>query len=180
MRIAHCAVVLALFATVSCGGDDDSSSSDAGSTQPTESVATTEVEPAEARGAGGVVFSVTQADDGCTLTGPDTVPAGATYFVVVANPSEDRVDLYVSLLADGHTYQEFADLQEAPGKIFPKPSYIVYASSKPEAATEFNETADLAEDESGYAYSSEPGPHAVYTWISTTDAFWLCGSFEAT
>ena len=58
-----------------------------------------------------VVFTVTQADDGCTISGPDTVPADETYFVVVENPTEEFLDLYVSLLADGHTYQEFVELQ---------------------------------------------------------------------
>ena len=38
---------------------------------------------------------------------------------------------------------------------------------------------DFTDDESGYAFSSEPGPHAVYTWISRTEGFWLCGTFEA-
>ena len=175
MRLAHGAVAFALLVGAGCGGDDDPGSSDAGNSQPTESVAATPAPTAEVSNAEAVVFKVTQADDGCTITGPDTVPADEAYFVVVENPTDEFLDLYVSLLADGHTYQDFVDLQEAPGKFFPQPSFIVYANYERSATNEFNETADLADYESGYAFSSEPGPHAVYTWISRTEGF---GSVE--
>ena len=179
MRLVHGALAFALLVGAGCGEDDDPAAGDTGASQPTESVAATAVPTVEASDAEAVVFTVTQADDGCTISGPDTVPADETYFVVVENPTEEFLDLYVSLLADGHTYQEFVELQEAPGKLFPRPSYIEYATYERAATTEFNETADLSDDESGYAFSSEPGPHAVYTWISRTEGFWLCGTFEA-
>jgi hypothetical protein len=165
--------MVALVACAGCGGDDDSGSGGTGAPPPTDSGTPTE------ESADRAVLTLTQADDGCTLTGPTEVPAGEIYYFVVENPTDLSVTQYVSLLADGHTFQEFVDLQPAPGEFFPKPSYIVYASSETEATREFNDTAELAEDEVGFAYSSEPGPHAVYTWTSE-DGFWICGSFDAT
>ena len=125
------------------------------------------------------MFTLTQADDGCSLAGPSEATAGETYYFVVKNPTDLFVTPYVSLLDDGHTFDEFVGLQPAPGEFFPKPSFVVYAFDELEAAREFNETADLAEDELGFAYSSDPGPHAVYAGTSE-DGLWICGSFEAT
>ncbi len=178
MRVVHGAVALALLVAAGCG-DDDAGSGDAGQSQPTESVAATPAPSAEVSDTEAVVFTVTQAADGCTLTGPDSVRAGETYFVVLENTTEEFLDLYVSLLADGHTYEEMVELQPAPGVYFPKPSWVEYANYERAAANEFDETADLASDASGWAFSSEPGPHAVYTGINRTDSLWLCGTFEA-
>jgi hypothetical protein len=86
VRLAHGALAFALLVGAGCGGDDDPASSDTGTSQPTESVATTAVPTAEASDAEAVVFTVTQTDSGCTISGPDTVPADETYFVVVEDP----------------------------------------------------------------------------------------------
>lgn len=163
MRFMWCAALAALLVSAGCGSDGGSEPGDP-----------------DVEAVNGAVFTLTQEDDGCTLTGPTEVAAGETYYVAFKNPTDMSATVYVSLLDDGATFEEFVALQPAPGVYFPRPPYIVYATSDPEAAGEFNQAAELADDEVGLAYSSQLGPHAVYTWISEEDALWICGSFEAT
>ena len=177
MRTIPTAAVLFACFVAGCADDGKSADESAGAETPSEETVQTQVDETSIDGA---TFTATQEDDGCTLTGPSEVPAGETYLVVAKDLTDGSFNnLYVSLLADGHTYEEFVALQPSPGEYFPKPAFIVYATADHEAAFEFSSAAALADDEAGYAYVSEPGPHAVYT-AARGNQLWICGTFDAT
>jgi hypothetical protein len=89
-------------------------------------------------------------------------------------------DLTVGRLREGHTYQDLLDEQGSPGVVFTPSMPGGRASEEREAAREFNETGGLADDEIGYAYSSEPGTTVVSLVDLGATELWFCGSFLVT
>jgi hypothetical protein len=182
MRVLWGAALGLLVAGVGCGGSSESSSESGDSMQSDRSAAATAPVSPEAEGDGVVRITATYSGHGCALEGPSEVPAEATYYVVVKNPTEEFMAVTVGRLREGHTYQDLLDEQGSPGVVF-TPS--VGSGEKeppmpPEAAREFNETAGLADDEFGYAYSSEPGTHVVSLMDIGVTELWFCGTFLVT
>ncbi len=170
-------VFFVLFLTAAgCGGSDTSEGDLNAQTPPVEAVADAEsLDPTS----GEVdIFTVTQAEDGCAVSGPTEVPAGQTYYFIVKNPSPLPADLYVSRLTDGKTFSDLLEPQTSPGAYYPKPSWVVYAKSEPVQAREFTRGSELADDERVEAFSVDPGLHAIYTYIG--QKLWFCAPFEVT
>ena len=149
MRVVNRVFVVVLLATAGCGGADT---------------------------AEGDIFTVTQADDGCTVSGPTEVPAGQTYYFIVKNPTALGTDLYVSRLTDGKTFQDIVEPQTYPGEYYPKPSWVVYAKGEYALAREFKSATEVDDDDRVEAFSVEPGPHAIYTY--TGGSLWFCGPLQ--
>jgi hypothetical protein len=124
------------------------------------------------------IFTVTQAEEGCVVSGPAEVPANETYYFIVKNPAEPYADLnlYVSRLTDGKTFQDLIEPQTYPGEYYPKPSWVVYAKRETAQAEEFSLATELADDEQAFAFTVEPGPHVIYTY--TGGALWFCAPFQ--
>ena len=122
-----------------CGGADTSESDLDAQTPPAEAVADAETPVSPDTTSDEVeIFTATQAEDGCTVSGPTEVPAGQTYYFIVKNPYPLQADLYVSRLTDGKTFPDLLEPQTSPGAYYPKPSWVVYAKSEPVQAREFS------------------------------------------
>ncbi len=172
----NCTFLVMFLAAAACGGSDTSEGDRSAQTPPAEAVA--DLEPPDTTSDEVDIFTVTQAEDGCTVLGPAEVPAGQTYYFIVKNPYPLKADLYVSRLTDGKTFPDLLEPQRSPGAYYPKPSWVVYAKSEPEQAREFSGATVLADDERVEAFSVDPGPHAIYTYIG--QKLWFCAPFQAT
>ncbi|TET35286.1 MAG: hypothetical protein E3J69_05375 [Anaerolineales bacterium] len=60
----------------------------------------------------------------CTITGQTELLTGEQLFVY-KNLSNMELDLWAGRFLDGHTAQEYFDLQSEPGEYYEKPSWVV-------------------------------------------------------
>jgi hypothetical protein len=172
-------LLVVLLVAAGCGGADTSEGGTNSQPAPADTVADagtavstdTTIDEVD-------IFTVTQAEDGCTVSGPTEVPAGQIYYFIVKNPYPLRADLYVSRLTDGKTFPDLLEPQTSPGAYYPKPSWVVYAKSEPVQAREFSRATELADDERVEAFSVDPGPHAIYTSIG--QKLWFCAPLQVT
>ncbi|TET35287.1 MAG: hypothetical protein E3J69_05380 [Anaerolineales bacterium] len=65
----------------------------------------------------------------CRYTGPNELPMGEQKFVY-RNLSEEELDLWVGRFIDGHTFQEYLDMQGEPGEYYDPPSWLVEPNQK--------------------------------------------------
>jgi hypothetical protein len=72
----------------------------------------------------------------CTVSGPTELPVGEHPFVL-KDLSERKVKLYVTRLTDGHTFQDWLDMQSEPGEYFDRPYWVVGIRK---IGTEWNES----------------------------------------
>jgi hypothetical protein len=126
-----------------------------------------------AGGCGGSVadpWSVAFAGSECSIDLPDSVPPGDYTFVLTNTSDRTSLPVYVAALGAGHTYDDFAALQSAAGAYFPLPEWAEYALRNFDVSE-----SDPASGQRRFAYTLEPGEHAVYLWASRPAALWLCG-----
>ncbi len=112
---------------------------------------------------------------GCTASGPTSVTTGEQYFIV-DSPKYFGMELYVSMLLDGHGYQDLLDPQTGPGDYYPKPSWVVYATRTPGAPS----GRILAEDEQEYRYTLDQPEHLHVIYLGTPGGLWFCSPLEVT
>jgi hypothetical protein len=107
-------------------------------------------------------FEVTfDKDENCIVTGPNKILTGDHLFSL-NNQSERKVDIAVTHLIDGHTYQDLLYLQEAYGEPFVK----VYWMSQPYYFTR---------DHKVWHYSlDEAGEHAILLLEHVHVGIWIC------
>ncbi len=172
MRRSYRSLFIVMLVASGCGGGDTPELDNEARSAPAEVVAEAPAEP-EPTDQEMDLFTVTQAEAGCDVSGPTEVPADQTHDFIVKNPTKSSVELYVSRLTEGRTLQDLLEPQSFPGEYYPKPAWFIYAKSEPAQAFEFSSGRDLADDESAWAFSVEPGPHVVYTW--TGGRLWFCG-----
>lgn len=111
----------------------------------------------------------------CTVSGPTSVPTGEHYFVV-DSPRYFGLDLYVSMLVDGHTYQDLLDPQTEPGRYYPKPSWVVYATKVDGPPS----GRILADDETEYQYTLDQPEHLHAIYLGSPGTLWFCSPLEVT
>lgn len=121
---------------------------------------------------GGDVQTIEVEFDGseCIADLPGSIPAGDHTFLLANSSDRTSLPVYVVELANGHTYGEFAALQEAPGVYFPLPDWAAYG------LRDLTVTEVAADGQRRFGFSLEPGEHAVYLWASYPQGLWLCGS----
>ena len=110
----------------------------------------------------------------------ESVPAGDHAFVVT-NDSDETVHLYVSILVDGHTFDELLELQEEVGgspNYYPKPDWVVYedVSSDPDARPEI----ELSDNQSMKGRALTEGADAVYLGTGVPYRLWFCAPLSVT
>jgi hypothetical protein len=135
-----------------------------------------------------LVFTLNATDPsaGCILTGPEEVPAGEIYTIIVEDKDLFPSITYVLELGDT-TLEEFMSWG-VPGTVNPDERNLPSASLDSEATREFNETQDLPEGAVAYSYVAEPGRWVVLEWLLDGWEAWpperrfleatLCGTFE--
>ncbi len=109
-----------------------------------------------------ITFEVTfDEDENCIVTGPNEIPTG-DYLFSLNNQSNRKVDIAVTHLIDGHTYQDLLNLQDGYGEPFVK----VYWMSQP-----YYFTRDLKV----WNYSlDEAGEHAILLLQHVHVGIWIC------
>jgi hypothetical protein len=83
---------------------------------------TSEPSPEPVVEVGDVIFDGTE----CTVSGSTELPPGR-YSFVLKDQSELEVNLFVSRLTDGKTFQDLLDLQSEPGEYVPEQDWIDHA-----------------------------------------------------
>ena len=111
---------------------------------------------------------VTFTGDECTVSGPTELPTGNNTFVL-KDLSGQYHELYVSILLDGHTYQDVLDLQSEPGEYVPKPRWVVHTLKIERAWNESN-----GEEVYTFRFYRE-GEHAIYIGSYSPLSIWHCG-----
>ena len=112
---------------------------------------------------GEVIFDGTE----CTVLGPTELPTGK-YSFVLKDLSKINVNLYVSRLTDGKTYQDLLDGQSEPGEYYPKPDWVVHAIepgsawSKPDGG------------EVHTYFLTREGEYAIYLGTDVPPSLWFC------
>ena len=174
-------LLVVLVAAAGCGGSD-APESDLDTQAPPVEVAADAETPASPDSTSDEmdIFTVTQAGDGCAVSGPTEVRADQVYYFILKDPSESARSLYVGRLTEGKTFQDLLEPQTSPGDPYPSPSWLIHAEPDGFAMVEFSETADLSDDERAYAFSVEPGPHAIFTHSGELGELWFCAPFQAT
>ena len=110
----------------------------------------------------------------CVADLPASTATGHHTFVL-ANTSELRsLPVYAVRLTDGHTYDDFAALQPAPGAYFVLPDWAGFA------LRDLGPSDADDRDRRRFSFVLEPGDHAVYLWAARPAAIWLCGSLTVT
>jgi hypothetical protein len=103
----------------------------------------------------------------CTVVGPTEVPTGE-YLFLLNNQSDRKVDIAVTLLIDGHTYQDLLDLQSETGVPFVK----VYWMSQPYYYTKDHQVWNYSFDETG--------EHVILILQHVFEGAWICDPFMVT
>jgi len=109
-----------------------------------------------------ITFEVTfDENENCIVAGPTEVTTGE-YLFLLNNQSGRKVDIAITHLIDGHTYQDLLDLQEGYGQPFVK----VYWMSQPNYFTR---------DHKVWHYSlDEAGEHAILLLQHVFEGIWIC------
>jgi ABC-type transport system substrate-binding protein len=109
----------------------------------------------------------------CTVAGPAELPRGE-YNVILKYPSEGRVDLWMSFLQDGRTYQDLLDMQSEPGEYFQEPNWVLW---DPRILRGWNESVD------GEIFTfmlNKVGEHVIYVGNYSPGAIWFCAPLMIT
>ncbi|MCK4516777.1 MAG: hypothetical protein KAU31_16060 [Spirochaetaceae bacterium] len=102
-----------------------------------------------------------------SYVGPNELAAG-TYSFVFRNLSEDKIDLYISTLSDGKTYQNLVELQREPGEYWPKPEWVTHDR-------EVGITDIRADGSELHIFMlTREGRHAIYLGRNHPFGLWLC------
>ena len=159
-------LVVAMLAA-GCGDDDDDAAT------PTTTPAVSDEAAATATGDFEVVFD----GEACTVSGPESGPAGVSTFVLTDTRESANVAVYA--LDDGCTYADVVNyLEEAGGDGAPVPRPD-WASS---VLRDFQAPAlELAENQTQFDYVLEAGPHGILVtrWHGGA-GLWGCAGFDAT
>ena len=120
--------------------------------------------------------TVTFEGDGCSYSGPTELRTG-DHSIVFKDLSDQNQDLWADRIRDGHTYQDYLDLQSEPGKYFPKPSWVSSVNI-PSVPWVWDESAGARVytwpfDEAG-EYFLVVGKDRPISMLS----LWPCGSFQ--
>ena len=115
-----------------------------------------------------VQFEVLWDGSKCVVGGPEEVPIG-NYQFVFKDPFNDvpeqRQDLWISNLIDGHTFQDFIDKQSEPGEYIGKPSWLIHANGMRKWDDEIG--AEIVTFDLGLE-----GEYAIY--LGNNTSIWLC------
>ena len=113
-----------------------------------------------------ITFEVTfDKNHNCNILGPSVVPTG-DYLLSLYDQSELKIDLAVTHLIDGHSYQDLLNMQNRPGEPFLK----VYWMSQPRYYTK---------DHLVWNYSlDEAGEHVVLILKHVFEGIWICDPFQ--
>lgn len=113
-----------------------------------------------------IKFEVTfDKNHNCIVSGLKEVPLG-DYQFVLNNLSGLQVDVAVTHLIDGHTYQDLLDLQSAYGEPFVK----VYWMSQPYYFTKDHKVWNYTFDEAG--------EHVILILKHVFEGIWICDPFQ--
>jgi len=138
-------------------------------TSPDPVVATDTTIPAKSKPQpADITFEVTfDQNHHCVVNGPAEVPPG-DYLFRLTNQSDRKVDMAVTHLIEGHTYQDLLDLQNEAGEPFIK----VYWMSQPYYFTH---------DHQVWTYSlEEAGEHVILVLQHMFVGSWICDPFMVT
>jgi hypothetical protein len=69
-------------------------------------------------------YEVTFDGNECVYSGPTELPTGEHLFIY-KDLSDKELDLWAARFLDGHTAQEYLDLQSEPGEYYEKPSWSI-------------------------------------------------------
>lgn len=124
----------------------------------------------------GADFDVVFDGQVCTVSGPESLPAG-DYTFVLTDTSEVGMDLLVSTYSEGRTYDDARDYLEAAGGDGTRVDRPAWASP---ALRSFDRPAlDLAEHQTQFGYFLEAGSYGIS--VETNRAgVWGCGGFDVT
>ena len=169
MRRLMCAFLVAAVMVAGCGDDDDDSATPTTAPSGSDEAATNE----------GADFEVMFDGEVCTVTGPDSVPAGSYTFVLTDTSELEGPDLYVDAYADGYTYADHAEFIEDAGGDgttgLDRPDWA------PQALRIFGApTLELEENQTQKDYRLEAGPHGAVIKISGGGGIWGCAGFDVT
>ena len=113
-----------------------------------------------------IIFEVTFDENyNCVVSGPTEVSIGE-YLLRLNNQSDRKVDIAVTHLIDGHTFQDLHGLQSEHGEPFVK----VYWMSQPNYYTRDHKVWHYTFD--------EPGEHAIMILQHVHVGMWICESFQ--
>ena len=109
-----------------------------------------------------ITFEVTfDSDENCIVTGPNEIPTGE-YLFQLNNQSDRKVNITVTHLIDGHTYEDLFDLQDEYGE----PFVIVYWMSQPYYFTKDHKVWHYTLDEAG--------EYAILVVQYVFEGKWIC------
>ena len=166
MRAPICVFLVAAMVVAGCGDDDDDDSTPTTASAGSDEVAT----------ATSADFDVVFDGEECSVTGPESVPAGA-YTVVLTDTSELDVDVDVSAYDDGYTYADLeAYIEENGGE--GDQLRVGFPDWAPSVMRDFEAPAlDLAENQTQYDFVVEAGSHGI---VVQRAGGWGCAGFEVT
>ena len=137
-----------------------------GTTSPDPDLIQSQVIPTQTAEPLEITFDVTFDEyHNCIISGPSEVPIG-DYLISLTDQSGLKVDLAVTHLIDGHTYQDLLNLQNAPGEPFIK----VYWMSHPRYFTRDHKVWNYTLDEAG--------PHVILILKHMFEGIWICDPFR--
>lgn len=103
----------------------------------------------------------------CVVIGPSELPVGKNSFIL-KDLSDKKVDIWVSLLSDGKTFQDLVDQQNEPGEYFPKPDWVHHTSFIRGGWNDLVEGAVFT-----FIFTNE-GEHAIYVGGYRPETLWFC------
>lgn len=165
--LAEAAVIALALVAVACSSGESSATV---SSTPTTAAAGSD----EAATTAGADFDVRFDGEECTVTGPESVPAGE-YTVVLTDTSGLDVDVDVAGYDDGHTFADIEEYIEETGGDGDRRNSPGWA---PSVMRDFEAPLlDLADNQSQYDYLLEAGSHGVVVFRA---GGWGCAGFEVT
>ena len=167
-RMAAVVVVVGFLVLAGCGDDDDDAATPTTASPGSDEGAATE----------GADFEVVFDGEECTVTGPESVPAGPVTVVLTDTSGQDVDDVDVQAYDDGYTYADLEDYVEEEVGGFGEGVEFVIPDWAPLAMRDFEAPGlDLAENQTQDDYSLEAGSHGIVVWRNGS---WGCGGFEVT
>ena len=166
MRVPMCALLVLAMVAAGCSHDDDDAATPTATSPGSDEVATT----------ASADFEVAFDGEACTLTGPESVPAGEDTFVLT-DTSEFDAALFVDVYADGYTWTDHDNyIEEAGGDGDPvdRPDWVS------QAVLSFGvPDLELEENQAQSDYSLEAGSHGIVV-VPFGVGVWRCAGLEVT
>ncbi len=116
------------------------------------------------------LFTVTFDGEECSCTTPETLPPGKYSFLFI-DETDSGIELWLSRLEEGHTFQDLLDGQSEPGEYYPQPYWAPHPPK----------LADRWDDELGGLFYTflliEEGEYSQHIGRDDPLFLWFCSPF---